>query len=501
MTAADLYLRLSDARLEGALDGREAKLRADARRRGWTVAEVVIENDVDPEGKLLPATAFKRKKVRTPGGKVKMRVIRPRFRKILDRLEAGVTQAMLAEDLDRALRDPRDMEDLIDACELKGASAASITGTLKLTNGGTPDEQFMARILVNAAYKASADTARRVAASRERLAGKSYQGGRRPYGYEPEPGTEKYQRNLVQKPGEAAVIRQAATDILDLGISLKAIARDLRERNVPTVTGTAWSAETLKDVLLKPATAGLAVAGKDDDGKPVLVDAPWPAILERDRWERLADKLNDPARRTNLARANEPRWLVSGFAACGVCGGRTRVIGGKGGMPAYTGAACAHFRRKAADLDLYIAETVIEILSRPEAAGLLRPAPRPGVDARRLRTEARKLRARKAAQMRLHAAGDIDDADLAEGMRAIRDRLAQIDVRLAASDQADPLPEFREGRPAEAVWAGLSMARKRAVVQTLIQSVVINRTANRGRRYAIEDTVEVTPAAGVLSHS
>ena len=58
--------------------------------------------------------------------------------------------------------------------------------------------------------------------------------------------------------------------------SLKAIARDLRERNVPTVTGTAWSAKTLRDVLIKPAVAGLAVQ-RGEDGEPVLVDAPWNA--------------------------------------------------------------------------------------------------------------------------------------------------------------------------------------------------------------------------------
>jgi hypothetical protein len=39
---ADLYLRLSDARLEEALDGREAKLRAKAAELGWEVNRVVV---------------------------------------------------------------------------------------------------------------------------------------------------------------------------------------------------------------------------------------------------------------------------------------------------------------------------------------------------------------------------------------------------------------------------------------------------------------------------
>jgi DNA invertase Pin-like site-specific DNA recombinase len=497
---ADLYLRLSDARNEEALDGREARLRAKAADLGWGVHRVIVENDLTPRNGngngLRPASAFKRRRIVTPSGRAELRTVRPGFRSMLDDLMTGQATAVLAEDLDRLLRQPRDGEDLLDAVEHAGATCLSLSGTLKLTEGGTNDERFMARILANVANKASADTGRRVSAARDRLAGQSWQGGRRPYGYKPKPGTEKYHRTLVVVPAEKAVIQAAARDILDLGISLKAIARDLRERNVPTVTGTAWSAETLKDVLIKPAVAGLAVR----KGK-IVGPAPWSAsaILNRDVWERLADKLNDPSRRTNAARGNEPRWLLSGFARCGVCQGRVRVIGGKDHTPGYTGAACAHFRRKAADLDEYIAWHVIDRLSRPDAAGLLRPPPRPGIDVGKLRKEARRLRSVRKAKNRMHTDGLIDDAELAAELRAIKDKLTGIEMQLAVSDQADPLPEFRAGRPAEAVWNGLSLPRRRAVVQALISSIVINRTPNRGRRYDIADTVEVTPHPQVIS--
>ena len=71
-------------------------------------------------------------------------------------------------------------------------------------------------------------------------------GRRRPYGYWPDPDAPKYRKTLIVVPAEAAVIEAAAGDILDRKISLKAIARDLRERGEPTVTGTRWSAETLR---------------------------------------------------------------------------------------------------------------------------------------------------------------------------------------------------------------------------------------------------------------
>lgn len=498
---ADLYLRLSDARHEEALDGREARLREHAAQLGWAVHRVIIENDLVPgngDGRLRPASAWKRRKITTPSGRVELRTIRPGFRSMLDDLAAGRATAILAEDLDRLLRQPRDNEDLLDAVEQAGATCKSLSGSLTLTEGGTEAEKFTARIMAASANKASADTARRVANARERYAGQSYQGGRRPYGFQPDPGSPRYHKRLIMVSHEAQVIRNAATDILDRGVSLKAIARTLRDQGEPTVTGTTWTAKTLRDVLLKPAVAGLAVTRQPDGAGPqreLLVEAPWPAILDRDRWEALRDHLTDTARRTNTSRANEPRWLVSGFATCGVCSGLLRAGGGRDRAPAYVGSECNHIRRNAALVDQHITSLVIARLNKPDAGDLLKPPPHPQVDARKLRAEARKLKARKAAQVRMHSAGDLDDSDLAVGLKAIRGQLAAIEARLAASAEADPLAEFR-GKPAEAVWEGLSVARRRAVVQTLIRAIVVNQGGRRGRGFD-PDLLDIDPQPGV----
>ena len=118
---ADLYLRLSDLRNEDQLDGREAKLRARAAELGWQVHRVVVENDVIVNGdgtvRPRPASAFKREKMITPSGRIELRVNRPRFRQVLADITSGAANALLAEDLDRVCRDPRDLEDLIDACD------------------------------------------------------------------------------------------------------------------------------------------------------------------------------------------------------------------------------------------------------------------------------------------------------------------------------------------------------------------------------------------------
>jgi len=127
----DIYLRLSDAAIEGELDPREEALRAEAKRIGWSVRRVVRENDLSANGQ---ASAWKRKKITTPTGEVKLTTIRPGFRSVLADIMTGVN--LLAEDLDRMLRQPRDGEDLIDAIEISGASARSLSGSLTLTDGG-----------------------------------------------------------------------------------------------------------------------------------------------------------------------------------------------------------------------------------------------------------------------------------------------------------------------------------------------------------------------------
>jgi DNA invertase Pin-like site-specific DNA recombinase len=499
LTPAVGYLRLSDYRTEGALQGRAELLKARAAEWGWrlTDVDIITENDLAPrngDGSPRGVSAFKRRKVKLPDGRVVLRVVRPGFQLLLARIAAGYNA--IAEDLDRLLRQPRDGEELIDTVQLAGTTVRSLSGSVTLTAGGTDDERFVARVMAATANKASADIGRRVSAARGRLAGESYQGGRRPFGYVRDSKAPKYHKRLIVVEAEAGVIRQAAADILDLGISLKAVARDLRERpadrRVPTVTGTAWSAKTLREVLIKPSVAGLAVK----DGKLVPADAIPEPVLDVGTWERLRDMLTDPARRTNTSRANEPRWLVSGFAECGVCHKPMRVGGGRDRAHAYIGKDCCHVRRNAKAVDAHIAELVVRRLSEPDAADLLRPPPRPAIDATRLRAERDKLLRQLDKQARMNMRGELSDRALKAGQREAAGLIAAIDAQLQVSDEPDPLPEFREGRPAGVVWAELGTPRRRAIVQTLIEAVVVNRAGRRGQGFDPE-TLDVTWAPGV----
>jgi len=485
MTDATLYLRLSDFRDDSdGFAAREARLRAEAARLGWAAGRVVVENDVMPgpkngngNGRARPASAFKRRKITTPSGRTEWRVFRPGFRSIVGDLAAGRTGAMLCEDLDRACRDPRDLEDLVDAVAAHGASARSLSGSLTLTDGGTDSEVTMARIMVAMGNKSSRDTGRRVSAKRGDLAASgAYGGGRRPFGYRPDPAAPKYARTLLMVPAEAAEIRKAAAAIMASrdGMALRAAARDLRDRGVPTVTGAAWSASTLKDVLLKPAVAGLVPAGG------TLVKATWPPVLSREEWEALRAVLTDPGRTTTTG--NAPRHLLSGIAVCW-CGGPVKASGArKGRQPgSYVCVERNHLRRQAAGADKRVAEHITEYLDRPDNKDVLRPPSRPGVDAAALRAEAARLAAIGKRQAQMHAVGDLTDDEMAAGSRARRARLDQIAGQLEVT-APDPLAEFRDAPDAAEVWEGLSLTRKRDVARLLVK-VTLLPSARRGPRF------------------
>ena len=94
---------------------------------------MIIENDVAEDGSLKPASAFKRQRVTGADGRPLMRlgrpvyrVLRPGWQQMLTDLGTGVTNAVLAEDLDRVARDPRDIEDLIDAWPLRRARPVAV---------------------------------------------------------------------------------------------------------------------------------------------------------------------------------------------------------------------------------------------------------------------------------------------------------------------------------------------------------------------------------------
>jgi site-specific DNA recombinase len=482
MTLGDaiLYLRQSDFRDEGpgALDARVAELREVAAELGDPDPLVLTEND-DGDGRLRGVSAFKALDMVAANGLQTWRTRRPVYRDAMLLLQSGERKLLVVSDESRLTRDHRDGYDLLDAIKHGGSVVAlDEEGGHRwvLRDGGSRAERSAFLSRVDDARKYSEDVAAKVRKGRRRWAGVSWQGGRRPFGFQIKAGTEEHARNLVKDEAEAAELVQAADRLLG-GTSLRWCVQDLRDRGVPTVTGARWSTRTLRDALAKPATAGLAVKGGS------LIKAPWPHILEREKWDQVRALLSDPARRTNEGRGNEPKHLASLIAECGVCGKPLRIGGaGVGRGSAYVGTECGHIRRDAAKVDHVVEAGVLYLLERPELAGRLRLPARPGVDVAALHGELARLDLDAQRDRDAATDGRLDRENLYELLAANRRRQEAIRERIAASaPPVDVLAAF-EARPARAVWAGLPVSARRAVVRRLFERVVI-LPAGRGNRF------------------
>ncbi|MFD6071127.1 recombinase family protein, partial [Amycolatopsis lurida] len=398
ITQAIIYLRLSDLRQEDlnedgtgkTFGDRERRLRELADRWGWQVVKVVVENDVDPKtGKARPASAFKRRKVTLPDGSTVMRVIRPGYRGILRDLKAGVANGLLAEDLDRVLRDPRDLEDLIDVAEAKRINVRSLTGSLTLTDGGTDAEITLARAMVAFANKSSRDTSRRVSLGRERkaIAGE-YGGGIRPFGFAED--------GVTPLEGESDLLAYASMRVLQLNKhtkkpwTLAALAAEAREAGILTSTGLPMTAGALRELLVRPRNMGVLVHNGDEVGK-----LPGEPIVDPEVFRAVVRLLTDPSRRCNPP-GRPPRWLGSGIYGCGIHqDGTTCNVGIGDRSPRYKCKRSSHLTRNAAHLDAFVQATLLQRIAKDRTLVeqfVYEAEQAPAVDLGALRAEADAIR-------------------------------------------------------------------------------------------------------------
>jgi DNA invertase Pin-like site-specific DNA recombinase len=463
---AGIYARISSDR-EGAglgVERQEADCRQFAHRLGWEVVEpVYCDNDL---------SAYTGKP-------------RPAYRQLLTDLQAGRADAVLAWHTDRLHRSPVELEEFIDVCEAAAVEIQTVkAGPLDLS---TAIGRMVARQHgAIARYEVEHMSERQQRARQQAAEQGRFGGGRRPYGYQPD--------GMTLIPSEAAEVARCCAQVL-AGVSLSGLAADLNRRGLRTSTGRAWRSTELRGVLLRPRNAGL----REHQGT-VIGPAAWPPLVDEVTWRAVVALLTDPARTTNPGRP--PRWLLSGIAVCGVCGApvRSTSAGRVRGRPTPPGYVCRsgkHVVRDAAQVDDFVTAVILERLRRPDALDLLRPR-RPG-DPAALHAEAEGLRQRLTGLADAYADDAIDRQQLASGSRRLRARLAEVDRRLARSAAPSPLAGVVDAPDPAAVWEGLQLSRRRAIIATLVTVTIL--PARRGRRpgwqagqaYFDPRSVRVTP--------
>ncbi|WP_194892333.1 recombinase family protein [Catenulispora pinisilvae] len=352
---------------QSTVDVRELRCREYARALRLTVAPSAVQADA-------VRTVWKAKGVK-PGWIATLAAVERRKVDDLILYAPGSLLRHRAHDLVR----------LLNACERNGIRLHSVGDEWNLAD---PAQRRTMTDRASAAWRSAQAVSRasRAAHRGAALAGRPHGGGRRAFGYESGMG--------AVVPAESKVVREVFSRFLE-GETLRAIAFDLNDRNVPTALGSAWTVGGVGRILDAPRYAGIRVFRgqvRADDGGYLL--GAWEPCISVEEWERVRTLRADHAPRSNGARNGSERsgYLLTGLVECMACGHSMvgSVVGG------YRMYACASTRNRppeecarsigATSFEVHVQQDAVRILQEWDAdrvaalpmVGNRRPEVRPG---------------------------------------------------------------------------------------------------------------------------
>ena len=439
---AAIYCRISDDR-EGRRLGvqrQEEDSRAIASHRSYTVTDVYIENDT--------------------GASSRSKKPRPKFDRLMELARAHQYDAIIAYSSSRLTRRPLENELLIALYEKHGVLihyANTNDNDLSTARGRRRARDDAARDAEEVE-----ELAERVArTARQRADEGRANGGTRPYGWSAGDRTKL-------DPAEHKIIKLMARRALR-GDSLRSIAAYLNKRNVPTVTGAAWSSTAISGMLTNPRLVAIRMHRGEEVGV-----GDWAVALPRQTYEDLRALLTDKSRR--IAMSNQVRRLLTGIALCGECrqpvAGKTVVHKGRPKVDRYLCAGC-HLYRTMEPIDEYVTGAVVEYL---RTAG---DDPDEGVDPALLKQVEKTREKIQRAQARFAEVDDMTADDLIEALRPLKERLRFEESQIRRREKSTAVAAA-SGPDAAEKWDRFDLGTKRLIIMEVLEIRILR--AVRGKR-------------------
>lgn len=413
MTTAAVYLRVSlDSTGEHLAVTRQRedclKMAAD---RGWAVVDEYVDNSI---------SASDRAKVR------------PGYDRLVADYAAGRFDALICWDLDRLTRQPRQLEDWIDAAEQRGLKLVTANGEADLrTDGGRMYARVKAAV---ARSEVERKSARQKRAQQQRASMGKPPKGVRLTGY-------SLAGEVV--PMEARLVRDIF-DSFTAGDTLIGIATRLQGTGVPTRRGGRWSSPSVSSILKNARYAGRSVYNGE-----TVAEATWPAIVPPEQFDAVQSRLADPRRKTNGGDTAR-KHIGSGVYRCS-CGLPIRSSSGDGTGRSRYNCRDGCFRRNGDHVDGYVLAVIRGRLALPDLQQLL-VRPTDEAELATLTAERDQLQNRLATVESDYDEGHIDGRRYREAREKVLARLSAVQQRqgrLIASDASssvlaapDPVAAF-----------------------------------------------------------
>ncbi len=160
---------------------------------------------------------------------------------------------------------------------------------------------------------------------RENAARGFFNGSRAPFGYTRKKvkDGEKMRNTLEPDPSHAAIVQRIFKECAE-GKGLKEITKSLNRDKIPSPAGGKWGKQRVHKILNNEAYIGCLVWGKNHRGQaslpPVRKEGAWPAIIDRETFEKVQINLNARAPKVTHPRITSSHYLLSGLIRCRKCG-------------------------------------------------------------------------------------------------------------------------------------------------------------------------------------
>jgi DNA invertase Pin-like site-specific DNA recombinase len=486
-TRAAIYLRISkDDEANGlAIDRQREDCVRIIDARGWSVEGEYVDQGI---------SASKRD------------VKRPAYDRMEADYRAGRFDAIVCWDLDRLTRQPRQLEDWIEAAEDRGLSVVTANGEADLsTDGG----RMFARIKASVAR---AEIERKGARQRRANVQRIEQGrpvpGRRLFGYEID--------GVTPREEEAAVVRRLFAGVV-AGNSIRGMADRLNAEGVPFGTGNrrsrtgeartpVWRPGLVRQIVNNRRYAGEVVhrgVWQQSEAVAPIMDAATAAEARA--------ILADEKRRTSPGPRR--KYLLSGIATCGVCGEPVkRMSGGRreGRVPGYMCTkSTAHVWMRAEAVEALTVQRVAEIIA--EEGGEYLRATEASESMASLRERLERIERATLATARDRDEGLMSDGAARARMIELRGERGKVEAalereRMARSGSSallslgaglwehgrEPIGEgLRVAEVVRESFEGLTLEQRREVVEAVAYVVLLPFRDGGGRRRGDDERVRV----------
>jgi site-specific DNA recombinase len=449
-----IYARLSKDR-RGLSENVEIQIRecvAYAEEMRWKVIGVFQDNDIS-------ASRFST-------------APRPGYQALLDSIQAGEVDVVLATEMQRIYRR---LEELLEVIYLAETTPLR---KIETTNGNGYDLSTGVGIhnavaAVNNAVLESRQISDRIRRKKRAQAKEGlHNGGPRPYGFEAD--------GLTVRESEADVLRDAATRLL-VGESLRSITRRLNQLGILTANGKQWHMSTLRDALASPRAKGVRIHNG------VEYPAAWPAIIDSDTWESLQLLFRSESRLAKHPKAGRS-YLLTGFIECGVCHKRTVV--GNSGVQARKqrrryycvktneqgiNTGCGQASRRAEPLELLVTQAVLDVLDS-EQMGRVLAAASESDEMKHLVRQYEDQKAKKSDALRLWQEGKFSEEDMLLTKELAEQAMEDAKRRMEKIKSGMIFASLAPGESIRDAWDNHDLYWRRSLIAMLIEKVVIHKS-------------------------